>query len=154
MGCGKSTVGKKLSSRLHVPLYDLDDWIQRECQETIEDIFRKYGESEFRKIESQTLLKISHFQPGVISLGGGAVLSQSNRDILKSGDWFFLNLPFSILYQRIKDSNRPLVQSNDAKSMEQMLRKRLPYYNLAKYVLYLGQESPEYICQKILNHFK
>ena len=84
-GSGKSTIGRLLAQRLHIPLYDLDTCIEEQCGTSIPTIFSEYGEAYFRDCESRILAEVIASSPSaVISTGGGIVLREENRALMAS----------------------------------------------------------------------
>ncbi len=109
MGCGKTTIGKKLSSILNKPFIDTDDYIQ-EHYGSIESLF-KVSEDHFRDIESKAVEIISKKSDSIISTGGGVVLRPSNMTALKSnGMVFYLVRPLEEIIRTLKTKNRPLLK--------------------------------------------
>ncbi|TAL00256.1 MAG: shikimate kinase, partial [Rhodospirillaceae bacterium] len=74
MGAGKSCIGRRLAQRLGVPFTDADGEIERAAGLTIAEIFAKYGEVEFRKLERRVMARLLQGSPGVLSAGGGAFM--------------------------------------------------------------------------------
>ena len=86
MGCGKSTVGRILASRLGMSFYDLDTLIEQSAGTTIPEIFAAQGEEAFRQMEAQTLesfLKSAAHRSAVLSLGGGTLTTERCRNLLQ-----------------------------------------------------------------------
>lgn len=108
-GCGKSTVGKALSEKLGKEFIDIDEYIEKESQMKISEIFNKYGESYFRMLEHQACLNVSLKDNLVVSTGGGVVKNEENINILKSnGIIYYIKRD---LEKTILDDNRPLSKS-------------------------------------------
>ena len=82
-GSGKSTIGKRLADRLWQPFVDTDELVVRKAGTSIREIFDKQGEAAFRNLESQVVAEASVLAEHVIALGGGAVLREENRKVLK-----------------------------------------------------------------------
>ena len=82
-GSGKSTIGKRLADRLWQPFVDTDELVVRKAGMSIREIFDKQGEPAFRDLESQVVAEVSALAEHVIALGGGAVLREENRKVLK-----------------------------------------------------------------------
>lgn len=124
---GKSTVGKLISEMLGKPFYDTDELIVEKTGISIPEIFEKYGEAEFRKIENETILEISAKTGAVISTGGGAILNSSNVNGLKrNGTTVFLDRELSKL---LPSDDRPLAKSTQ--DIETLYFKRHPLYTEA-----------------------
>ena len=118
MGCGKTTVGKKMASLLGKKYCDMDELIVQKAGMSIPEIFEKLGEPEFRRMESELIVELGQFS-GIVSCGGGAMLSDINgENAKKSGVVVFLDVPFETCYNRIKnDPNRPIAaQKNSLKT--------------------------------------
>lgn len=82
MGCGKSAIGRRLSFFLKMPYYDMDHEIVRQQGMTIPEIFEKYGEAHFRKIETE-FLKNFRDEACIIATGGGVAVNEENRRIMR-----------------------------------------------------------------------
>ena len=155
MGSGKSTIGKLLADRLNRNFIDLDDYIVQKRGMSINEIFKKYGEENFRKSETQSAKNISLLDNHIIALGGGTVVNPKNAEILKtSGKIIMLDISPENVYQRLKnDKSRPLLQTDDKlKAITDMMNSRLPYYNnAADYKISVYGKSKEKIIEEIIN---
>ena len=124
MGCGKSKVARGLAMRLDVPIVDLDDVITE----------REGRTPAFRSIESNTLRELlKTMQTGVIALGGGAWIKETNRDLINKhgGVSVWLDVPFEICWARIEASeeDRPLGKTRE--QAQTLYERRKPTYQLA-----------------------
>ncbi len=136
MGCGKSTVGKKLANKLLYDFYDLDDLIEFKIGTTIADFFEKEGEERFRLIEQETLRETFAFENAVISAGGGTPCFFNNIDeINKNGLSCYLQAEVGVLLSRLKGAveQRPLLKSlgseeNIGEYLAKLLEKREAFY--------------------------
>ncbi len=130
-GSGKSTVGKLLASVLNVPFLDLDTEIEANSGETIAAFLAESGELKFRELEKK-LLHQSVVDPDlVVSLGGGALLSDENRTLVETnGKVVFLETDISTLSTRLaQDKNqRPLLTDEIETSLKALLKKRQAHY--------------------------
>lgn len=135
MGCGKTTVGLKLSYRLRRSIIDTDKEIEREEKRTISEIFAADGEPYFRDRETACLRKlIESTNNQIISVGGGLPMREENRQLLHElGQVFYLRAKGETIYERVKDdSTRPLLQVDDPqRKIETLLQERDPYYRAA-----------------------
>lgn len=135
MGCGKTTVGLRLSYRLRRTVTDTDKEIEKEEKRTISDIFATDGEAYFRKAETECLRKmIGGTENQIISVGGGLPMREENRRLLKKlGQVFYLRATAQTIYERLKDdTTRPLLQGEDPfTKIRTLLQERDPYYREA-----------------------
>ncbi len=132
MASGKSTVGTRLSKRLNLDFIDVDKEIEKSAGVSISWIFDVEGEEKFRERETKELVKSLNYDKCVISTGGGTVLSEKNRDILKKGTVIYLETSIQTQLERtINDKNRPLLkESNDREQTLRELKKiRDPLFN-------------------------
>ncbi len=138
MGCGKSTIGKKLAKTLGFPFIDLDEQIEQQAGKTIVAIFEEDGEAVFRKIEQQALHQTFELENAVIATGGGAACFADNMDQMRvNGVTVYIELPAKALANRLKNAaeKRPLLKNkNEAEQLafiEEALLVREPYYRRA-----------------------
>jgi len=147
MGSGKSSIGRLLAKKLHLPHYDLDKTIEHNEGMSVTDIFKKYNEEYFRDKESVTLEKYSRFKEFVISTGGGAILREKNQKIFTNGCVIYLKISLDAQYERIKNrSHRPLLENKDIKAtLENLDKTRNPIYkktsDIEVDVSYLSKED-------------
>ncbi len=129
-GAGKSTIGRKLARELGVELYDTDAGIERETGRTIPEIFAEHGEPEFRRIEERVVRRAVLAERGVVSLGGGAVLSPDTRALLRSRTVVYLEISVSEGLRRTgATTQRPLLNTVDpAAAYRTLMRARRPLY--------------------------
>jgi len=130
MGVGKSSIGRRLASFLQVPLIDLDETIVAKAGCSIPDIFARDGEAAFRKMETAALRDVVG-QRAVIATGGGVVMSEENRALLRSHPpVIWLQASPEYLAERIGgDPNRPLLATGDAlKKLQELAALRSPLY--------------------------
>ncbi len=130
MGCGKSSIGRRLAKRLDMPLIDLDERIVEQAGSSIPDIFAQFGEAYFSDMESRILHDIID-QQAIIATGGGVILRAANRKLLKSHPpVIWLKAAPEFLAGRIAgDSNRPLIANQDAlQKLTALAIERYPLY--------------------------
>lgn len=143
MGCGKTTVGKLLASRMKWSFLDSDQEVVRRTGVSIPTIFEIEGEVGFRKREAQVLLELSQKSHSVVATGGGAVLATENREILtRHGYVVFLDVPPETLFERTRhDRNRPLIQVGDPlQKLRDLYAERLPLYRSVADLTVEGQK--------------
>ena len=122
MASGKSTVGKKLSKRLNLDFIDVDEAVEKSAGVSISWIFDVEGEKKFRARESKELIKSLNTDNCVIATGGGVILSEQNRNLLKVGTTIYLETSIQTQLERtLNDDKRPLLQGAD--NVEQILRE-------------------------------
>ncbi|HEW8649107.1 TPA: shikimate kinase [Streptococcus pneumoniae] len=149
MGAGKSTIARGLD-----PNYlDMDALIEKRLGMSIANFFAEKGESAFRQVESEVLADLLQTDQ-VVSTGGGVVISQRNRDLLKTNtDNIYLKADFETLYQRIaddKDNQRPLFLNNSKEELVAIFQERQAWYEeVASRVLDVTKLSPEEIIEEL-----
>lgn len=127
-GCGKSTVARRLSRRLHMPLLDTDAMIVEAEGRSIPEIFAESGEAYFRDMESAACRAAAEQHGVIIATGGGAVLREANMEALaESGLIVFLHRHPSRVLRSASLDDRPLVQ-DDAERLFRLYAERLPLY--------------------------
>ncbi len=109
MGVGKSTVGKKLARALKVPFTDTDNLIVEEHGK-IADYFADHGEEAFREIEHQALARALK-NPGIVATGGGAVLLEKSRELLRNATVIYLATDGKHMASRLRNGSRPLLKN-------------------------------------------
>jgi shikimate kinase len=131
MGCGKSSVGRRLASKLGVPFIDADDEIEQAAGKSIKDIFADHGEAHFRDGERRVIARLLANGPQVLATGGGAFINPDTRAKIKeSGISVWLKADLPILMRRVnKRETRPLLQTDDPEAvMRQLMTARYPIY--------------------------
>ncbi|HNR74899.1 MAG: shikimate kinase [Bacteroidetes bacterium OLB12] len=143
-GCGKSTLGKQLARHLGIKFIDLDQEIEKIVSVPVRDIFKKYGESFFRKQESEILREMSDAHMDfVMATGGGAPVFFDNMKFMNAtGQTIFLDVPAREITNRISQSSkeeRPLLASlapDELKDKIEFLRsQRITFYSQAHITL-------------------
>ena len=155
MGAGKTTVGKKLSWKLRIPVEDTDKLIEKKAGKSIREIFETEGEAAFRQMETDLLREISHWPyQRILSVGGGTPVREENRDLLKKcGTVVYLRLKPETVYERLKgDDTRPLLQCEDplAKIRELMEARREAYEGCADVILEVDDLTPADCVEQLL----
>lgn len=139
MGCGKTSLGIRLSYRIKRTMVDTDKQIEREQEKTISDIFAAYGESAFRDMETAYLRKLLRDKESrIISVGGGLPVQERNHALLHQlGRVIYLRAEADTIYERLKqDTTRPLLQGEDPRgTIEELMLKRAPIYEKAADVI-------------------
>lgn len=132
MGSGKTTISQALAKITGFKEVDVDKYIVDKAGMEISEIFAKYGEEHFRKLETQALKELQNRKGQIISCGGGAVLKDENVDILKSNSVIVrLEAKPETIFERVKDStNRPLLNENmSLERVVELMSAREPRYS-------------------------
>ncbi len=140
MGCGKTTLGRKLAEHAGLQFIDMDDYIEKRNCKTVPQIFAEDGEAEFRKKENKALKELSEFTGVVIATGGGAPCFFDNMDLMnRTGKTIFLNIDPKILASRLMESKteRPLIKGKSKDELvdfiDETLKKRNEFYTRAHF---------------------
>lgn len=132
MGAGKSAVGRRLAARLGLPFIDADTAIEEAAGCTIEEIFARHGEPEFRDGERRVIQRLLESEPAhVLATGGGAFVNAQTRARLKQqAVTIWLRADLETLLERVaKRSNRPLLKQGDPRAvLEKLIADRYPIY--------------------------
>jgi len=132
MGCGKSSIGRRLSKRLAHEFLDSDDLIIASAQGTsISDLFATEGEERFRERESAELRKLLEARNIVLATGGGSILREENRSLLhRIGKIVWLHADPETLFERAsRNRKRPLLNvENPRSTFNALLESRIPIY--------------------------
>ncbi|MFD1341824.1 shikimate kinase [Litorisediminicola beolgyonensis] len=134
MGAGKTAVGRALAARLGVAFRDSDQEIEAAANMTIAEIFARDGEPFFRRKESQVIGRLLDGVPCILSTGGGAFLSEANREMISNrGVSVWLDASLDLLWSRVRHKDtRPLLRTADPKgALTALFEARVPVYRLA-----------------------
>lgn len=142
MGSGKSTAGKKLATKLGFEFIDLDKFIESECGQTIEEIFKEKGENEFRALENNALKKLVTKDNVVIACGGGTPCYYGNMELMNNnGITIYLKMSAETLASRLSEAKdkRPLIENKSESELKSFitehLEKREDIYHQAQYTV-------------------
>lgn len=135
MGCGKSTIGKRIAKLLAIPFIDSDSEIERIHKKTIPQLFEELGESGFRQLEKEFILSLSSFDNFVLATGGGLPCFNNTMELLNQlGTTIYLRRPSKELARRLIKSKteRPLIKGKTFDELvpfiDSMLEKREEFY--------------------------
>jgi shikimate kinase len=159
MGSGKSTVGRKIATRLQHEFADLDAYIESKTGKTIPEIFSQQGEEIFREIEHDAMLDLIKWPKYIISTGGGTPCFFDNMDLMKqNGITIYLKLTSSQLFQRLHrhPETRPLLTGKSDAELKEYIEKNLAiresYYNQAHYIMDGFTPDVDMIARVLLNY--
>ena len=153
MGCGKSSIGKRLAAKLLLPFVDADDEIEKVAAKSISEIFADQGEAFFRDREHRVISRLLLSGPQVLATGGGAFMHpETRRDIEKLGISIWLRAELPVLMRRVlKRDSRPLLKSgNPEATMRRLMETRYPLYAQAGLIVDSREEPHDLIVSEII----
>ena len=128
-GAGKTTVGGLVAGLLGLDFVDTDTVIEQAAGKPVSDIFVQDGEDAFRALERRAAAHLIGSHPGVLALGGGAILDSGTRELLAGRRVVYLETGFvSAVHRTGLDAPRPLLFGNPRARMKTLLEERLPVY--------------------------
>lgn len=157
MGCGKTSVGKRLATTLGCEFLDTDEWIEEKQKRSIREIFDTDGEAAFRTMETDCLKELLKNKENgfVLSVGGGLPIREENRMLLKQlGDVILLQASPDVIYQRVKnDRTRPLLQDKNPRGriLDLMSARKKYYEDAADHIIPVDERSFEQIIDNIVS---
>lgn len=154
MGVGKTSVGRLLARKLHLPFLDSDKEIEHMTGFSISDLFARYGEAEFRLGEEKVMERLLNGAPCVLSSGGGAFLSAKTRALAKErAVSIWLKADADVISERTEGrTHRPLVPSMDnQKVIERLLKECYPLYAEADLSFESLNEPPNKTVIRLMN---
>lgn len=134
MGSGKSSIGRLVAGRLGFQFFDTDAVIVKRAQMEISEIFQRDGEEAFRAMETAAIESLLPLRRCVIATGGGAVLRERNRALLRElGFVVLLTASEEVIFERVsRNTRRPLLQTpNPRETVSRLLAERQPCYAAA-----------------------
>ncbi len=160
MGCGKSTLGKKLAQSLNSVFIDLDDYVESQAGQSINELFAEKGELYFRNLESECLHTIcAENTSAVVSLGGGTPCFANNmRWVTRFGTSVYLSASPQELFNRLKGGreHRPLLANKTDEELlafiVQKLSERNPFYQQAQLIFNTEKGGPEELYKLLMQH--
>jgi len=157
MGSGKTTVGRLVAQRLQLPFYDLDQQIEQATGQTIANLFAQRGEQAFRELECDMLTQTIFVPRGVIATGGGVVLNERNRRLMRHRGWvIYLRASPETLWQRLQHTtDRPLLRTElPYETLQAIAQAREPLYQEADWVIDTDALCPEEVADAIVRVLK
>ena len=154
MGCGKSSVGKRLAAKLGMQFIDADEEIEKVAAKSISEIFADQGEDFFRDRERKVIGRLVSSGPHVLATGGGAYMNADTRlAIREMGISVWLRAELAVLMRRVgKRDTRPLLKTgNPEATMRKLMDTRYPVYAEADITVESRDEPHEIIVTEIVN---
>ncbi len=154
MGCGKTSVGRRLSARLDLPFVDADEEIETAAGKTITEIFADHGEAHFRDGERKVIARLLKNGPQVLATGGGAFMHPETRqNIKRTGISIWLKAELPVLMRRVmRRDNRPLLKTADPEArMRELMTERYPIYAEADLIANSRDVPHDVIVDEILD---
>ena len=150
-GAGKSTVGPLLAALLGSEFAETDAMVEAAAGKPVSDIFISDGEPAFRAMERDAVAWALEHHPGIVALGGGAVMDPQTRERLARHRVVYLETGFAAAVRRVGlDSPRPLLLVNPRGRMRELLAERLPVYEeLARITVVTDDRDPQEIADEI-----
>ncbi len=150
-GAGKSTVGALLAGLLGAEFLDTDTAVEEVAGKPVSDIFISDGEAAFRELERAAVARTIASHPGILALGGGAVMDPGTRELLAAQRVVYLETGFAAAAHRTGlDAPRPLLIGNPRARMRELLAERLPVYEaLAWVTVTTDDRAPQEIADEI-----
>ena len=153
MGAGKTSIGKRLAARLHLPFVDADDEIERAAGCSIPEIFERYGEGAFRDGERRVIARLLQRPPHVLSTGGGAFMDSATRALIAehgTSVWLRAELDLLVARTALRD-NRPLLkQGNPREVLQRLMETRHPVYAEADITIDSDDRPPDETVERVI----
>lgn len=128
-GAGKTSVGRRVAERLGLPFADSDHLVEQHAGARVADIFVDQGEAHFRQLEQEAIAEAVRDFDGVLSLGGGAVMTPGTSDLLAGIPIVWLEVDLGEAVSRVgMNASRPLLLGNVRGTLATLLRERAPVY--------------------------
>src|SRR3954470_469086 len=154
MGAGKSSIGRRLASRLGMGFVDADAEIEAAAGMTIAEIFTSYGEPYFRSGEQRVIARLLESGPQVLATGGGAYMNAETRAaIAQRGLSVWLKAEYDVLVKRVKrraTADRPMLQGDPTTRIRDLMDARYPIYAQANVTVISREVSHEAIVSEII----
>lgn len=155
-GAGKSTIGRRLARALNADLVDSDELIELATGKACGEVFSELGEPAFRELEALHVAEaLNH--GGVVSLGGGAVLTESTRQLLKEHDVVWIDVSVAEGVRRTAgERTRPVLAADDpVEHYRNLLETRRPLYEeVSTFRVRTNSRSPQQVVAEILHHLE
>lgn len=154
MGAGKSSIGRRLATRLNLPFVDADSEIEAAAGCTIAEFFERHGEAEFRDGERRVIARLLEDEPKVLATGGGAFMDEETRTAIAiAGISVWLRADLDTLVRRTaRRTDRPLLNNGDpANTLESLMETRHPVYAQADIVVESNDGPPDETVERVMD---
>lgn len=155
-GAGKSTIGRRLARALNADLVDSDELIEKATGKACGEVFSELGEPAFRELEAHHVAEaLTH--DGVVSLGGGAILTESTRELLREHDVVWIDVSVAEGVRRTAgERTRPVLAADDpVEHYRNLLETRRPLYEeVSTFRVRTNSRSPQQVVAEILHHLE
>lgn len=144
MGVGKSTIGRRLASLLHMPFTDADDAIEEAAQMSVSEIFERFGEDYFRDGERRVITRLLGEEPSIIATGGGAFCQDITRSlVLDKAISVWLDCDIETLVERVsRKDTRPLLHGGDTREIVTRLKQEREGFYTQASIHIISQDGP------------
>ncbi len=151
-GAGKTTVADAVADRWHLAVRDTDHDIEQAQGATVQEIFIDHGEQHFRALEEQAVVTALAEHRGVLSLGGGAILSQTTREALADHPVVFLDIGLATAASRVGlGAGRPLLLGNVRAQLKSLMDARRPLYtSVATHVVVTDELDAQQVADRVV----
>lgn len=158
-GSGKSSLGKKVAANLGLTYVDTDQRIEQAFGCPTSQIFSRYGEDAFRNAETNVLVQLTHEPGSLVSTGGGMVMNEFNREIMRNhGIILLVDRPLDEIMGDIKLNRRPLLAQKGLPEVERLYYERIDTYRSIadavldnRYGYYAGVNGMEKLIRTLFN---
>jgi shikimate kinase len=153
MGAGKSSIGRRLATRLGMPFKDADAEVEAAAGCSIEEIFERFGEAAFRDGESRVIKRLLAEPPHVLATGGGAFMDPETRSLIRAeaiSVWLRADLEL-LVARTSRRSHRPLLKQADPREvLSRLIEERYPVYGEADIVVDTDESPQDVMVDRVM----
>ena len=131
-GSGKSSLGRRTAKETGLQFADMDEMIEKAAGMSVTEFFSAHGEEAFRQAETNLLCWLTRAKPMIISTGGGSVMREENRKIMRNwGSVIWVDRPPEEIAGDLRTENRPLLKDGGIEKLQALYAERMPVYREA-----------------------